>query len=68
MEPIINEEKTKEMLREILADMIKNKKDVFYEIISEALEETCLANAIKEGRKNQFVHEDTIMRLIEDKQ
>lgn len=31
------------------------------------MEEVGLANAIKEGRKNKFVNEDTILNLLEGK-
>ena len=33
----------------------------------EALEEIALANAIKEGRQNNFVNEDKIFALLEGK-
>ncbi len=37
--------------------MIQQKRGVFQKILLEALEEIGLANAIKEGRKNEFVGE-----------
>ncbi|MBF0378142.1 MAG: hypothetical protein HQK72_11755 [Desulfamplus sp.] len=57
MELIISDEKTKELLTEVIIEMIKHKRELFYEIILEALEEIGLANAIAEGRKNEFVSE-----------
>ena len=62
MQLVISDEKTKELLTEILVEMIQQKREVFQEIFVEALEEVGLANAIKEGRKNEFVSEDKILK------
>ncbi len=60
MELIISDEKTKELLTEVIIEMIKQKREIFYEIILEALKEVGLANAITEGRKDKFVNEERI--------
>ncbi len=64
MESLINEEKTKELLTEILIEMMQSKREIFYEIVLEALEEVGLANAILEGRSNQFVAEEEILEIL----
>ncbi len=64
MELTISDEKTKELLTEVLIEMMRNQREVFQEIFLEALEEVGLANAIREGRKNDFVSEDVIMNSI----
>lgn len=66
MELAISDEKTKELLTEVMIEMIKQKREVFYDIILEALEEVGLAKAIIEGRKDDFVSEDKILSLLED--
>jgi len=67
MELTISDEKTKELLTEVLVKMIKEKREVFQEIVLEAIEEVGLANAISEGRKNEFVSEDKVMSILEGK-
>ena len=62
MQLVISDEKTKELLTEILVEMIQQKREVFQEIFVEALEEVGLGNAIKKGRKNEFVGEDEILK------
>ena len=62
MQVFLNDEKTREMLTEVLIDLIRTRKDLFAEIFRDALEEVGLANAIAEGRKNEFVPEETIFR------
>ncbi len=57
MELTINDEKIKDFMKEIIIEMITEKKDLFYEIVLEAIEEVALANAIVEGRKDNFVNE-----------
>lgn len=61
----INDETTKEMLTAIMIEIIKTRKDLFYDIILEAMEEICLANAIKEGRQDNFVSEEKIFALLD---
>ena len=65
MELTISDEKTKELLAEVLTEMIREKREVFYDIVLEAMEEIGLANAIKEGRENQFVSEAEVMSVLE---
>jgi vacuolar-type H+-ATPase catalytic subunit A/Vma1 len=65
MELIINDVKTKELLTEVVIELIQQRREVFLEIIQEALEEVGLANAIREGRTDEFVSEDRILRLLE---
>ena len=65
MELTISDEKTKELLTEVLVEMIQQKRGVFHEIFLEALEAVGLANAIATGRKNEFVSEGEIMNILE---
>ena len=60
----IHDDKTKEILTEIMIDIIKNRKDLFYDLIVEAIEEIGLANAIQEGRQDEFIEEETIFSLL----
>ena len=65
MELTISDEKTKALLKEVIIEMIQQKRELFYEIIAEAIEEVALANAISEGRKDEFVSEDRIMSILD---
>jgi hypothetical protein len=60
----ISDEKLKEIMKEAVIEIIKEKRKVFYEILLEAIEEVGLANAIREGRKNKFVGEDRILKML----
>jgi hypothetical protein len=67
MELSISDEKTKELLTEVMIDLLKSKRDLIYDILLEALEEVGLANAIAEGRKSDFVSEEEIFSILDRK-
>jgi len=61
----LSDEKTKELLTEVLIDLMQTKRSLLNEIILDALEEVGLANAINEGRKDDFVSEDEIFSILD---
>lgn len=65
MELLLDDIKTKELLTEIMIELMQSKREFFHEIVLEALEEVSLANAIVEGRKNDFVEENEIFALLD---
>jgi hypothetical protein len=65
MQISLSDETTRAMLTEILIDLIKTRKELFSEIIQDALEEIGLVNAITDGRKNEFVPEANIFALLD---
>ena len=65
MELTMNDKEIKELIRETFIEMIRENREGLYELVLDALEEVGLANAIKEGRKDKFVDEDRILKLLE---
>lgn len=61
----ISETKAKELLKEVIIELAQERRDLFFEIILEAIEEIGLANAIREGRQNEFVSEESIVAILE---
>ncbi|MDD2759898.1 MAG: hypothetical protein PHH11_06350 [Methylomonas sp.] len=66
MELSISDEKTKELLTEVMIDLLKTKRNILYDVVLEALEEVGLANAIAEGRNDEFVSEDEIFSILDN--
>ncbi|HOC20907.1 MAG TPA: hypothetical protein PKL16_05365 [Anaerolineae bacterium] len=64
MELTLNEEQARSLLKEVMLELLQEKRDWFFEIMVEALEEIGLANAIQAGRQNEFVDEQQIMALL----
>jgi hypothetical protein len=65
MQISISDEKTKELLTEVIVELLKTKRAILYDVVLEALEEVGLATAIAEGRKNDFVSEDDIFSILD---
>jgi len=66
MELTISEKQAKELLKEVLIELMEEKRDLFLEVMLEAVEEIGLANAILEGRQNEFVGEDQILAILRE--
>jgi hypothetical protein len=64
MELTINEKQAKALLKEVLIELLKEERDLFFEVMLEAIEEIGLANAIREGRQNEFVSEEQILAIL----
>ncbi len=64
MELTISEKQAKELLKEVLVELIEEKRDLFFEVMLEAIEEIGLANAIREGRRDEFVSEDQVLAIL----
>ncbi len=62
---VLDREQTKDLLRHILVELLEERKPEFQELVVEALEDVALANAIREGRKDEFVSEDEIRAALE---
>ena len=64
MEVTIDKLQTKELLRQVVLELFQDKQGDFYEMVVEAIEEIGLANAIREGRRNEFVSEEQITTIL----
>jgi hypothetical protein len=64
MELTINEKQAKALLKEVLIELLEEERDLFFEVMLEAIEEIGLANAIREGRQNEFVSEEQILAIL----
>lgn len=64
MELTIDEIRTKELLRQVVLELLQEKRSELYELVLEAMEEIGLANAIREGRQDDFVSEDEIRAIL----
>jgi hypothetical protein len=63
----IDEKKLKDLLKEALIEVIEQKRDLFYDIISEAIEDIALTNAIKEGESTESTSREEVFNIIEGK-
>ncbi|MFZ2726661.1 MAG: hypothetical protein WAX77_10450 [Methylococcaceae bacterium] len=66
MELSISDAKTKQLMTEVMVDLLKNKRGKLVDIVLEALEEVALANAINEGRQNDLISKAEIFAILDD--
>ena len=64
MELTVSEKQVKELLKEVLIELMEEKRDLFFEVMLEAIEEIGLVNAIREGRQDEFVSEDQVLAIL----
>ncbi|MBW4485921.1 MAG: hypothetical protein KME14_25630 [Tildeniella torsiva UHER 1998/13D] len=64
MQLTLDDDKTKALLTEVLVELLQQKREIFYELILDALEEVGLANAILEGEETDFVDEADIQAIL----
>lgn len=60
----LDEEQFKNLLKETLVELFEERQELFSAIVAEAMEEIGLANAILEGRKNDFVDKERIDAIL----
>ena len=65
MELTLNETQAKALLKQIVIELVQERRDWFLEIVVEALEEVGLVNAIRQGRQSDFVDETQITAILE---
>ena len=60
----LDEEQFKNLLKETLVELFEERQDLFSAIVAEAMEDIGLANAIRTGRKNDFVDKERIDAIL----
>lgn len=65
MQTQLDEGKLKQILKEALTEALEEKKDVFHELIVEAIEDIGLINAIRQGQDTEIVSKQEIFDILE---
>jgi hypothetical protein len=65
MEICIDESKLKELMKQALVEVIEDRKEVIYDILSEVIEDIGLAHAIKEGEATESVDKKEILNILQ---
>lgn len=63
----VDEKKLKDLLKETLVEVIVQKRDLFHDIVSEAIEDIALTNAIKEGESTKSASREEVFNIIGEK-
>ena len=65
MQTQLDESRLKQILKEALIEALEEKKDVFHELIVEAIEDIGMINAIREGQNTETVSKQEIFDILE---
>ncbi|MBL6971662.1 MAG: hypothetical protein ISR63_06005 [Desulfobacterales bacterium] len=65
MQTVIDDSKLKQLLKEALIETLEEKRDVFHDLITEALEDIALVRAIQEGEGTETVGKQEIFNILE---
>ena len=60
----LNTEQLKTLLKVAIVEILEEQKEVFTDLIVEAMEDIALAQAIKEGESTEIVSREAIFKIL----
>jgi hypothetical protein len=60
----LDEEQTKTLFKQAVAEMLAENNELLYEALAEVMEDFALARAIQEGEKTETVSRDEIFQVL----
>jgi hypothetical protein len=67
MEPAINQEQLKNVIKTALVEVLEERQDLLYDAIEDAIEDVAFARAIEEGESTELIEREEIFKLFEGK-
>lgn len=64
-EIVMSDDKLKQMMKTAFIEALEERKDLFRELIDEALEDIGLVQAIEEGRNSGSVSREDIFKILD---
>lgn len=65
MSSFMDDQRTKDLFKEAMIELLEERKDLFYELFAEIIEDTILVNAIKEGASSDTISREEIFKILE---
>ncbi len=65
MQTLIDEGKLKQLFKEALIETLEERKNLFYDLIAEAIEDIALIRAIQDGEGTGTVSKKEIFNILE---
>ena len=66
MQPLIDESKMKKLMKEALIETLQEQKTVFQDMITEAIEDIALINAIRQGSDTESVSRANVLDILDE--
>lgn len=61
----VDDQKTKALFKQAMIELLEERKDLFYDLFAEVIEDTILVNAIREGASSDSVSRAEIFKILE---
>jgi hypothetical protein len=61
----LNENQLKDLMKAAILEIIQERRDLFQDLITEALEDIAMVKAIDEGKDSETVSRETIFGILE---
>lgn len=61
----LSETQLKDLMKTAILEIFQERRDLFQDLVTEALEDIALIKAIDEGKDSQVVSRDTIFAILE---
>ena len=61
----LNETQLKDLMKTAILEIFQERRDLFQDLITEALEDMALLKAIDEGKDSQVVSRETVFAILE---
>lgn len=62
----LDERRTKELFKEALIEVIEERRSVFHELLTEAIEDNALVHAIQDGEDSASVSKQEVLKLLDN--
>jgi hypothetical protein len=61
----MDDRQVKDLLKEAILELLEERRDLFYQLFAEVIEDVGLAQAIREGAGTERVNREEVMRALE---
>ncbi len=65
MQTVIDESKLRQVFKDVLVEMFEKKRDIFHDIVIEAMEDVALSRAIQEGEESGTATKQEVFDILE---
>jgi len=66
MQTIIDDDKLRKLLKEALIEALEEKRNLFSDLIADAVEDIAMARAIQEGENTETISKQEIFNILDD--
>jgi hypothetical protein len=63
-EQLLDEERIKALLKEAVLDALAERRDLFYDVVAEVMEDFAMSKAIEQGRQTDSVPKEEVLKAL----